>query len=83
MPLTSQDKLRLLKDLLQNQAAEQYMTNGEATQIERLVSSLAADTNLDPAVHQTLDQIQQIHQINHEPFQQADVDQWLGTFSTE
>lgn len=83
MPLTPHNKLQLLKDLLENQAAEQYMTTDEAAQIERLVSSLSADPSLQPALQQTLQHIQQTHQQNNEPFQQMDVEQWLSVISLE
>lgn len=83
MPITNHDKLHLLRDLLQNQAAENYMTTDEAAQIERLVSSLTTDPALQPAVQQTLDMIQQKHQLNHEPFEQNDVQQWLNVLSIE
>ncbi len=83
MPLNSDNKLQLLKDLLQNQASEQYMTTGEAAQIEQLVSSLSIDASLNPTLHQTLQHIQQTHQLNNEPFQQVDVEQWINDLSVE
>ncbi|ARK31765.1 YtzH-like family protein [Halalkalibacter krulwichiae] len=83
MPISNTDKLHLLRDLLQNQATENYMTTDEAAQIERLVSSLATDPSLQPVVQETLDLIQQKHQLNHEPFEQNDVEQWLNALSLE
>lgn len=83
MPISNQDKLQLLRDLLQNQAAEHYMTTDEAAQIERLVSSLTTAPALQPDVQQTLNLIQQKHQLNHEPFEQNDVEQWLNVLSIE
>ncbi|WP_332633823.1 YtzH-like family protein [Halalkalibacter flavus] len=83
MPITNQDKLRLLKDLLENQAAENYMTTDEAEQIERLLSSLNDDPTLQPVVSQTLSLIREKHQLNHEPFQQNDVEQWLNALTIE
>ncbi|MDT8859346.1 YtzH-like family protein [Alkalihalobacillus sp. MEB130] len=83
MPITNHDKLQLLKDLLENQAAEHYMSTDEAAQIERLVSSLSDDASLQPTVLETLGHIQQKHQLNHEPFEQNDVEQWLNVLSIE
>jgi hypothetical protein len=83
MPISNEDKLHLLRDLLLNQAAENYMTTDEAAQIERLLSTLATDPSLQPAVQQTLDHIQQKHQLNHEPFDQNDVEQWLNVLTIE
>ncbi|GAE34194.1 YtzH-like family protein [Halalkalibacter akibai] len=83
MPISNEDKLHLLRDLIENQAAENYMTTDEAQQIERLLSSLATDPALQPAVLETLEQIQQKHQLNHEPFDQNDVEQWLNVLTIE
>ena len=59
------------------------MTTDEAAQIERLVSSLATDHALQPEIQQTLGMIQQKHQLNHDPFEQTDVEQWLNVLSIE
>ncbi|MFC0473207.1 YtzH-like family protein [Halalkalibacter kiskunsagensis] len=83
MPISNHDKLQLLKDLLQNQAAENYMTTDEAAQIERLLSTLSDDPTLQPVIQQTLGLMQEKHQLNHEPFQQNDVEQWLNALSLE
>ncbi|WP_227936551.1 YtzH-like family protein [Alkalihalobacillus deserti] len=83
MPISHENKLQLLRDIIQNQAAENHMTTDEAAQIERLVSSLATDPTLQPKVQQTLDLIQQKHQLNHDPFEQNDVEQWLNVLSLE
>nr|WP_081727612.1 YtzH-like family protein [Halalkalibacter wakoensis] len=81
--MTNKDKLHLLKDLLENQSAENYMTTDEAEQIERLLSSLATDASLQPEIQQTLNHIHEKHELNHEPFQQQDVEQWLNVLSIE
>jgi hypothetical protein len=83
MPISNNDKLQLLKDLIENQAAENYMTTDEAKQIERLLSTLSDDPTLQPGIHQTLSLMQEKHQLNHEPFQQNDVEQWLNALSLE
>ncbi|MCM3759586.1 YtzH-like family protein [Alkalihalobacillus oceani] len=83
MPLSSANKIQLLKDILQNQATEQHMTIDEADQIEQLLTHLSVDASLQPGVQQTLQQIQQLHVKNTEPFQQNDVEQWLTNLSIE
>ncbi|GAE32376.1 YtzH-like family protein [Halalkalibacter hemicellulosilyticus] len=83
MPITSQTKLQLLKDLLQNQANEHYMTTDEAAQIERLVSSLSNDTSLEPELRATLSSIKQLHTLNHQPFPDEEVSQWMNSLNIE
>lgn len=83
MPITSQTKLQLLKDLLQNQANEQYMTTDEAAQIDRLVTSLANDSSLQPELRATLSSIQQLHTFDHQPFPDDEVSQWINSLNVE
>jgi hypothetical protein len=79
--MSNYNKLSLLRDLLQNQAIEQYMSTDEATQIDRLLSSLATDPNFSPSIQQTLQEMKRLHQINHDPFQQEFVEQWLNVIT--
>ncbi len=81
--MSNYDKLGLLRDLLQSQATEKYMTTDEATQIERLLSSLANDQNFSPSIQQVLQEMRSMHRMNHEPFQQEFVEQWLNTISID
>ncbi|WYP25571.1 YtzH-like family protein [Alkalihalobacillus sp. FSL W8-0930] len=80
MTLSNSHKLQLLCDLLQNQSTEQYMTDGEAHQIDRLVQSLSRDPNLDPSLLQTIQQIQEQHQLDNRPFTN-DVSEWVTSLS--
>lgn len=83
MPITTEDKLHLLADLLQNQASEQYMTTDEAEQIQRLISTLSTDPNLQPILKETLSAIEEKHQLNHQPFAENDVIQWINVLNVE
>lgn len=83
MPITSQTKLQLLKDLLQNQANEHYMTTHEAAQIERLVTSLANDSSLQPELRATLSSIRQLHTLDHQPFPNEEISQWINNLNAD
>lgn len=83
MPISTQDKIHLLKDLLQNQSSEQYMTTDEAEQIQRLLSSLSNEPALQPMVQQAISSIAQKHTVDHEPFAENDVVQWLNVLNVE
>ncbi|TSB48102.1 YtzH-like family protein [Alkalicoccobacillus porphyridii] len=82
MALSNSHKIQLLCDLLQNQSDEQYMTDGEAHQIERLLQSLSRDPSINPGLLQTLQQIQESHQLDNRPFSQ-DVSNWVHSLSTD
>ncbi|MDQ0208169.1 YtzH-like family protein [Alkalicoccobacillus murimartini] len=82
MTLSNSHKLQLLCDLLQNQSDEQYMTDGEAHQIDRLLQVLSRDTSLDPTLLQTLQRIQEQHQLDNRPFSN-DVSGWVMTLSSD
>ncbi|WP_100373812.1 YtzH-like family protein [Bacillus sp. FJAT-45037] len=81
MPLSSQHKIGLLCDILQNQADEKYMTDDEATQINRLLQSLTNDPSVSSDMKHTLTEITQHHVINHQPFEQKDVEKWLNVIN--
>lgn len=81
MTLSNSNKLQLLCDLLQNQSDEQYMTDGEAHQIDRLLQSLSSDASLSPDLLQTLQQIQLQHQLDNRPFSN-DVNEWVTSLSS-
>jgi hypothetical protein len=78
MPISSQHKIGLLCDILKNQADEAYMTQDEATQIERLLQSLSNDPSLNEEIKEILVEMSQHHEINHKPFQEQNVEQWLN-----
>lgn len=82
MTLSNSHKLQLLCDLLQNQSDEQYMTDGEAHQIDRLLQTLSRDTNLSPSLLQTLQHIQENHQLDNRPFSN-DVSEWVMSLSSD
>ncbi|WP_100405151.1 YtzH-like family protein [Bacillus solitudinis] len=81
MTMSNYDKLGLLRDLLQNQSVEQYMSTDEAEQIERLLSNLVTEIHFSPSIQQSLQEMQQVHKINHDPFEKEFVDQWLNVIS--
>ncbi|WP_017726527.1 YtzH-like family protein [Halalkalibacterium ligniniphilum] len=83
MPITNREKVRLLKDLLQNQATEQYMSLDEAAQIERITSSILQDQTLPIDLQHTIRSIQTKHTQNTSPFSNDDVEQWLSVLTEQ
>jgi hypothetical protein len=81
MPISNQHKIGLLCDILKNQADEHYMTDDEASQIARLLQSLNNDPSVDQSVKQIIGEITEQHQLNHEPFLQENVEQWLTSMN--
>ncbi|BAB06981.1 YtzH-like family protein [Halalkalibacterium halodurans] len=76
--LNNTHKLGLLKDLLQGQDADQYMTLDQARQIDELTLAMMNDPNLSADVQATLESIQSKLEHNTSPFLASDVEQWLS-----
>ncbi len=83
MSLNHKHKLQLLKDLLQNQVDEQHMTQDEAEQIDRLISTLSTDPAVQPHIQQMIEEIQHTLKRYTAPFPQKTVEQWVYLISLE
>ena len=57
MPISYQDQLNLLKDILQNHQEDCCGSVSECEQIERLVKSLMANENIDQNVKAILNEV--------------------------
>ncbi|MBY0098954.1 YtzH-like family protein [Mesobacillus maritimus] len=62
MPLSYQDQVNLLTDILSNQQTDCCGSVAECEQVERLVKSLMVNTNLDNNVKPVLQEIYQYSQ---------------------
>ncbi|WP_413378981.1 YtzH-like family protein [Alkalihalobacillus sp. 1P02AB] len=81
MPLTTEHKLGLLMDLLQNEISEQYMTSHEKHQLLELLITLKNESSLREETLQTINEIQG-YSFDH-PWPHADVENWLNTFQNQ
>ncbi|RUQ31998.1 hypothetical protein ELQ35_03050 [Peribacillus cavernae] len=57
MPLSHQDQVSLLKDILSNQQSDAYGSISECEQVERLVKSLMVNTEINHNVKTVLEEI--------------------------
>ncbi|KQL57441.1 MULTISPECIES: YtzH-like family protein [Bacillaceae] len=57
MPLSTNDKLSLIKDLLRSHQSEHFLTRNEREQLTQLLSNLADETTLDSRISDTISQI--------------------------
>ncbi|MGG0717384.1 YtzH-like family protein [Robertmurraya massiliosenegalensis] len=87
MPLNQQDQLQLLKDILNNHQVDCCGSVSELEQLERLVKSLMADSNMNNDV---LEQIYSYSQNginssnldNHIESHQQQLSQWVNDVET-
>ncbi|WP_096202631.1 YtzH-like family protein [Bacillus sp. FJAT-45350] len=80
MPLSNDDKLGLLYDILRNKEEFQRISPDEYDQITRLTNNLLQDQNLDPQLHQTLLDIQQVYGDNSDPLSEPNVQSWIDVY---
>ncbi len=86
MPLQYQDQVNLLKDILSNHQTDCCGSVSECEQLERLIKSLMANSNIDQNSKQVLDQIYDYSQsgINasnldvHIESHQQQLSEWVG-----
>ncbi|MCM3587922.1 YtzH-like family protein [Mesobacillus maritimus] len=76
MPLSYQDQVNLLTDILTNQQTDCCGSVAECEQLERLVKSLMANTNLDNNVKPIL---QEVYNYSQNGKYSADLDQHITT----
>lgn len=57
MPLTHEHQVNVLKDILYNQSTDCCGTVAECEQMERLIKSLMANTNIDHSIKNILEEI--------------------------
>lgn len=72
-----QDQLTLLLDILKNQREENYGTEDEYAQIQRLAETLQANGNLDDNLLQTLASISDYCTNRHCRESSNDINQWI------
>lgn len=72
-----QDQLTLLSDILKNQQAQNFGTEDEFSQIQRLVKSLQINGQLDENMQQMLSHITYYSQHKDDTGNEAPFDQWL------
>ncbi|ETI70444.1 YtzH-like family protein [Neobacillus vireti] len=76
MPLSHDDQVTLLKDILNNHQADCCGSVAECEQIERLVKSLMVNTQVDENVKNIL---QEVYQYSQHGAQTADLDQHISS----
>ncbi|MBI0576668.1 MULTISPECIES: YtzH-like family protein [Bacillaceae] len=74
MPLSHQDQVTLLKDILSNHQTDCCGSVAECEQLERLVKSLMVNTQVDQNVKSIL---QEVYQYSQNGAQTADLDQHI------
>lgn len=85
MPLSQQDQLHLLKDILNNHQMDCCGSIAECEQLERLVKSLMVQTDVDNNMKSILKEIYQYsqnginsaHLDNHIESSQQELSQWV------
>lgn len=76
MPLSHQDQVTLLKDILNNHQTDCCGSVAECEQLERLVKSLMVNTQIDQNVKSTL---QEVYNYSQDGAHTADLDQHILT----
>ncbi|MFF2449255.1 YtzH-like family protein [Neobacillus sp. NPDC058068] len=76
MPLSHDDQVTLLKDILNNHQADCCGSVAECEQLERLVKSLMVNTQVDENVKNIL---QEVYQYSQHGAQTADLDQHISS----
>ena len=87
MPLTHQDQLNLLKDILSNHQTDCCGSVSECEQLERLIKSMMIQTNFDQNEQTVLEEIynysqkgiNSAHLDNHIESYQQELSQWVTT----
>ncbi|AIE61070.1 YtzH-like family protein [Bacillus methanolicus] len=74
MPITHQDQLNLLTDILSNHQVDCCGSVSECEQLERLVKSLMVNTNINENVKNIL---QEIYQYSQHGIQSSDLDRHI------
>lgn len=74
MPLSDQDQVNLLKDILTNQQTDCCGSVSECEQLERLVESLMENSNINPNVKSVL---QKIHAYSQNGIHAANINQHI------
>ena len=86
MPISQQDKLNLLKDILNNHQMDCCGSVSECEQLKRLVKSIMMQPGLDPYAHSVLEEIyyysqhgsQSAQLDNHIEAHQSELSQWVN-----
>nr|WP_263325386.1 YtzH-like family protein [Neobacillus sp. Marseille-Q6967] len=76
MPLSHQDQVTLLKDILNNHQVDCCGSVAECEQLERLVKSLMVNTQIDQNVKSIL---QDVYDYSQHGVQSSDLDQHIQT----
>lgn len=76
MPLSHQDQVTLLKDILNNHQTDCCGSVAECEQLERLVKSLMINTEIDQNIKSTL---QEVYHYSQDGTHTADLDQHILT----
>ncbi|UQD53055.1 hypothetical protein C0971_14100 [Bacillus methanolicus] len=74
MPITHQDQLNLLTDILSNHQVDCCGSVSECEQLERLIKSLMVNTNINENVKNIL---QEIYQYSQHGIQSSDLDRHI------
>jgi hypothetical protein len=86
MPISQQDQLNLLKDILSNHQTDCCGSVSECEQLERLVKSLMVNPNIDQSAKTVLENIYYYSQHginssqldNHIELHQQELSQWVN-----
>ncbi|MFB4210600.1 YtzH-like family protein [Shouchella sp. JSM 1781072] len=75
MPLSTNHKLSLIKDLLLSQQTEHFLTHNEHEQLTQLLSNVAQDQSLDSSLSDTISQISSATETD--TFDSQTINSWL------
>ncbi|MGA9286932.1 MAG: YtzH-like family protein [Anaerobacillus sp.] len=89
MPLSHQDQLFILADILKNHQIDCTGTSSECQQIQRLASALQRNDVIAPEIKEVLGQIEQyssagagqLDLLNHIETHQPHISQWVETIN--
>ncbi|MFS0787556.1 YtzH-like family protein [Shouchella sp. 1P09AA] len=76
MPLSTNHKLSLIKDLLLSQQTEHFLTQNEQEQLTQLLSNVAQDQSLDSSLSDTISQIASASETD--TFDSQAIDSWIN-----
>jgi hypothetical protein len=77
MPLNHEHQLNLLKDILNNHQTDCCGSVSECEQLERLITSLKVNGNIDQNIIPILEEI---HQYSHQGIQSTNLDNHINSY---
>ncbi|MGP7818404.1 YtzH-like family protein [Niallia sp. 01092] len=77
MPINHEDQINLLKDILNNHQSDCCGSVSECEQLERLITSLKENGNIDQNILPTLEEI---HQYSQKGIQSSNINDHIGSY---